>query len=70
MDIIKNCPFCNSDRVEAVEKLSRGAEGRAKHSFYVKCHNCRARGPAFGCSGRKNETWRDFAIHEWNKAGA
>lgn len=41
---IKNCPFCGSDRVELVEKESRGAEVRDKFSYYVKCHKCRARG--------------------------
>lgn len=65
---IKNCPFCGSDRVEAVEKKSRGADGRDKHSFYVKCHKCHARGPSFGCTGRNNATWRDFAVHGWNNA--
>ena len=68
MEKIKNCPFCKSDRVEVYEKKSRGALGRDKVSYYVKCHNCQARGPAFGCYGKTNETWRKFALHDWNKA--
>lgn len=68
MEELKNCPFCGSDRVEAFEKLSRGREGRDKFSVYIKCHKCRARGPAFGGTGKKNKSWRQFAVYEWNKA--
>lgn len=68
MEELKNCPFCDSSRVELLEKKSRGAEGRDKFSYYVKCHNCRARGPSY--SGKSaNANRRGFAIYYWNNAG-
>lgn len=68
MEEIKNCPFCGSDRVEAVEKLSRGALGKDKVTYYVKCHKCRARGPSYNGSSA-NASRRQFAIYYWNNAG-
>jgi transposase-like protein len=68
MDIIKKCPFCRSARVEGITKTSAGAGGAVKHSYYVKCHNCYARGPMFVGSEKHSKEWRDLAVHEWNKA--
>ena len=68
MPEINNCPFCGSDRVELMEKKSRGAEGRDKYTYYARCHACHARGPSCGCAGKNNKTWRDFALYKWNNA--
>lgn len=68
MNKIKNCPFCKSDRVEIVEKRSRGAMDKDKVSYYVKCHKCRARGPSYS-GGSANISRLRFAIYDWNNAG-
>jgi hypothetical protein len=60
--------FCGSERVELVEKISRGAEGKYKFAYYVKCHSCRARGSSFGGTGKINNSWRNFALYQWNNA--
>lgn len=56
---LKNCMFCGSDRVEAIKKTSAGPRGVIKVSYYVKCHACRARGPAFSCGP-------ELAVCAWN----
>ena len=65
---IKDCPFCKSERVELVEKRSRGAMGKDKVSYYVRCHKCRARGPSYTGSTANASRLR-FAVHDWNTAG-
>lgn len=62
---IKCCPFCWSDRVELVKKLSRGADGKDKVSYYVKCHKCRARGPSYN-GPSENVSRGDYAVYYWN----
>ena len=64
---LKKCPFCGGVRVKVHEKKSRAADGSAKYSFYARCNDCRARGPAFVCIGRKNEKWRIVAEAAWDK---
>lgn len=68
MPELKCCPFCGSDRVEAVEKYSRGADGKDKVTYYVKCHACRARGPSYNGTSA-NDSRLQFAVYYWNNAG-
>lgn len=65
MEKIKKCPFCKSDRVELLEKKSRGADGRSRFTYYVRCHKCHARGSTFhGCGS--TDTWKQYAVAAWN----
>lgn len=68
MENLKNCMFCKSDQVEAFTKTSAGAGGKVKVSVYVKCHNCRARGPSFSGAPRNAPAFYDLAVYGWNNA--
>lgn len=65
---IKNCPFCKSDRVELLEKRSRGANSEEKVVYYVKCHKCLARGSAYAGTPAGAGILSHFAVIDWNKA--
>ena len=68
MEVVRKCVFCQSARVEAYSKTSVGDKGAIKVSCYVKCHNCRARGPAFSGSPLHSESLLDNAVSGWNLA--
>lgn len=62
-DEIKNCPFCNSD------KIKKGFDAGSTHIFMF-CYDCSAAGPLIFIDGTKNLDERFAeALIKWNHRG-
>jgi translation initiation factor 2 beta subunit (eIF-2beta)/eIF-5 len=61
------CPFCGSFDTTLIVKKGEGANHQIKHTYYVKCLACHARGSAFSNPGKIDQNIKAKAERVWNE---
>lgn len=63
--MINNCRFCGSKNVIADVKISKIDSTQRRYTYYVRCKNCHARGPAIKADSLSSKD-KQKAIAAWN----
>jgi hypothetical protein len=61
------CRFCGSFDTTLIVKKSKGEGGKTKHTYYVTCLACHARGSTFSNLGNVDPLMKEKAERVWNE---